>query len=70
MQVVPVEKIHHMGKGGGGRIVEQSRRALAEIAGEVPHDQPHAHAVVKPTCRSRAMGGVSARRQRNSGISG
>lgn len=48
MQVVPVEKIHHMGKGGGGRIVEQPRRALAEIAGEVPHDQPHAHAVVKP----------------------
>ena len=35
-QMVAVEKVHHMGKGRGGRVVEQPRRALPDIAGEVP----------------------------------
>ena len=44
--MVPIQKVHHMGKNRRGRIVEQARRGLGGIAGEVPDDQPHAKTVV------------------------
>ena len=47
-EIVAPQEVHHVGKGRGRNIVEQTGDGLGRVAGEVPDDQPHAQAVFQP----------------------
>lgn len=59
LHIIPVQKVHRMGKDRGADIVKQPGDGLLPASGKMPDDQGHAQAVlVAGGGRAASIGGI------------